>query len=83
MLCRECNELAVVGRKRCVHHLYGDALRHKRYYARHRLEEINRQRLLREQWRVEGKCVRCGIPLIEGEGIICVNCCIASHGGIR
>lgn len=73
-ICRRCYSKVFPGFKVCSKHLYESQLKWKRYYQKHgdtvRAKVIERSNRLQK----EGKCRNCGIKLIEGEGILCVNC---------
>ncbi len=59
-LCIECSNLVLGGFILCAKHLVTAAAR---------------SRKVQEQRREEGKCIRCGAPLMtEEQGVECVNC---------
>ena len=73
-LCGKCLTKAFPGLTLCSRHLYKNQIAMKRYYQEHRTEitKIVFERSNRLQ--KEGKCRACGVKLIEGEGLFCVNC---------
>jgi len=61
-----------------------------KWYILHRCKRLLQMKAWREQhpnyfmsWRqkqiVEGKCARCGAPLIEGEDKYCMACFVGRH----
>ena len=61
-----CSNFAIGGRNVCKEHL-----------DKRRKSDRNRMRKVREIWRLEGKCTRCGVPLHKemDEGCVtCINC---------
>ena len=77
-LCVKCGAKASVGFSRCASCSNKAKLSDKKYHAEHfqALREYDRKR--KERRIIEGCCSTCGIPLIEGEGVMCVNCIMAS-----
>ncbi len=64
-LCQDCSKLALVCRSRCEIHN-----ERNNHYTREACRKTYVQR------KAEGRCPKCGVPLVEGEGVICVNCII-------
>jgi hypothetical protein len=81
-LCHHCTAPALPQRTRCAYHTYLD---NQRYRLRYHSDETYRHRQIAkahnrsDRWLREGKCVKCGTPLIEGEGKVCVNCCLMAQ----
>ena len=78
-LCGKCLNRAFPGLTLCPKHLYENQMNRKRYYQKHRTEMINKTNERSNRLQEEGKCRTCGIKLIEGEGIFCVNCAMIQH----
>ena len=78
-LCQHCNDLAFLGTSLCLRHM--EANRHSRslYRKNHRLDLMEKHKEERRRFKVEGKCIRCGAPLIEDEGGYCVACLAGRH----
>lgn len=80
-LCYDCNKPRLPNTLYCAYHYSQFLLHMKRHYMKYQLR--NREYMKQRQHRLkeERKCVGCTIPLIEGEGIRCVNCNIVVHIG--
>ena len=77
-LCRDCMEI-LSGFGQCATHAYMNSQSVKKHYRENstHLSLIYKER--RQRLTDDGRCISCGIPLIQGEGLRCVNCQIVSH----
>ena len=83
-LCRDCQRKPIPRQTLCPIHAYKASLYNQKYYRDNVERFSQRNQEWRDRMEREGKCNRCGIPLIEGEGKRCINCIISSHGrGVR
>ena len=73
-LCVICNKKALVGYTQCVYHLYKGSLKSQKYAQGHRQLETVRHIEWRDRMRLDGRCIKCGAPLIEEESVYCMNC---------
>lgn len=79
-LCRYCLEKAIPGFLYCLKHIYTDRASSHRYSLSHREARARKSAERFQRLKAEGRCTDCGIPLIEGEGIRCVNCAAKNVG---
>ncbi len=79
-LCRYCLEKAVPGFQFCLKHIYLHRASIKRFHLNHRESEIKRVHERRLRLKAERKCINCGMPLIEDEGVKCTNCAMTGNG---
>ncbi len=80
-LCTECTAPATEGRY-CLPHLLTNRVYKKQNHERY---AITQNRAFKERYyrlKHEGKCTNCGVPLIEGETSLCVNCMIIKTEGV-
>lgn len=78
-LCKDCNREVLSPSVLCARHLWLKRLSDRRYHIRNKIEELKKMNEKYNRLKQENKCPRCGIPLIEGEGVLCVNCNWATH----
>lgn len=77
--CIDCGEPTSEGITRCAF-----CNREKQYYDglyrdRHRDKLARENRERRQRWQEEGRCLRCGAPLIEDETEYCMACQAGRH----
>lgn len=77
-LCRFCSEKAII-KGYCQKHYSNQKQTDRRYYRRNSQKRIDYKTRWQKKHISEGKCMECGIKLIEGEGLKCVNCAIGAH----
>ena len=73
-LCISCTQPANTGDYYCIEHRYKKQRCDIRYYYKNKVERRHQVEARRQRYKEEGKCPDCGIPLIEGEGVYCINC---------
>lgn len=75
-LCVVCQRPAIPGRVRCAFHLREQAELYRSRYRRDHKKERERLDALRERYAEEGRCIKCGAPMVEeDEGhSTCMNC---------
>jgi hypothetical protein len=74
-LCIFCSEKAMDNSQFCLKHYYTHSLAMKKNYEKNRAERCAYRRQYYRKMVKEGRCVDCGIPLIEEDtGRRCVNC---------
>jgi uncharacterized OB-fold protein len=72
-LCQKCSNPVFPGRVKCLKCLEKDRIRIKaRYYKNHKYE-IERNNKRRARYIAEGRCPKCGAPVLDGFQT-CVNC---------
>jgi len=81
-LCLECSRPSLVGVKYCGIHLYRERERRRGCGSNYKERKKITSRLRYLRYKEEGRCACCGIKLVEGEGVRCMNCNIKSHGGV-
>jgi hypothetical protein len=62
-LCVNCSHIPEPGRIRC-----------KSCLGRHNAANARYARKKRKEWRENGRCTRCGLPLFNTKGVTCINC---------
>ena len=72
-LCLKCGEKAEV-REFCALHYWTQLVSDRNYHKRNKEWRNKIKNDRRKKYKEEGKCVKCGKKLIEGDGIACVNC---------
>jgi hypothetical protein len=78
-LCIDCGKPAFPGVVRCVGCLYKRKQSQVAYKRRNREVEAQKDRERRAKWIQEGRCGRCGAPLIENETNYCSACLAGRH----
>ena len=75
-LCTNCARKAIPGLTRCIY--CWNIARHdaQKYYQKNKEKIKAESQKRRDRYKQENKCSRCGAPLMDGEGIVCVNCSI-------
>ena len=73
-LCTDCLRKAFPHSSRCLTCLYAHSLAEARYRRLHREHYQRAARADRELRQREGRCIRCGAPLIEDETRYCMAC---------
>jgi len=82
-LCLECGKPASPNSVRCAKHTLSHNILNSQYKARNRELLAKKERERRQRWREDGKCVRCGTPLIEGEIGYCMGCRAGKYEPVR
>ena len=82
-LCVDCGKPVAPSSVRCLKHTTTHSLHNAEYRSRNREYLAKQERERRQRWRAEGKCVRCGAPLIEGEIGYCMGCCAGKYEPVR
>ena len=73
-LCVDCSSSTLPNRTLCALCSYKYQVRHKVYRLEHRGVLSEKSRELRKHYAAEGRCSRCGAPLIEEEQRYCFAC---------
>jgi len=73
-LCVNCAREVIPGLTKCMFCWSKESLYNKRYYQanKERLNKTARRR--RDRYKQENRCTACGAPLMDGDGVVCVNC---------
>jgi len=78
-LCIDCGKPAFPGAVRCANCLYRLRISNRAYKRRNRESYMMKDRERRARWIQEGRCGRCGAPLIENETNYCLACLAGRH----
>ena len=74
-LCQSCSRKASFGITYCAIHAHSHSLSSRKWSELNPGKEAIQSRLRYSRRLKEGKCVRCGAPLMKEEtGVTCVNC---------
>lgn len=83
-LCLWCSRKAVPGEVLCERHTLTHRQSTCEGYKLHREERYKKIRWHQARLTAQGKCYKCGTPLIEGEGSICTNCMdVVIYGAVK
>jgi hypothetical protein len=78
-ICRDCNEPAILKSRLCASHYYRESERNKQYHYKNKDIKAQKAKQRALKLKSEHKCKNCTIPLIEGEGVYCINCRLISN----
>jgi hypothetical protein len=82
-ICIFCSKPAMPDRAYCYYHYVTSLLSVKKYRNINRDKMNEKSRIKRIKYKSEGRCIECGIKLIEDETYRCTNCKIKrQHGSI-
>ena len=73
-LCVNCSKLAMRGNKYCTYCYQKHRKSDMDYYWRNKEARDMSREARYERLKEEGKCVTCGVRLLEDWGVHCVNC---------
>ncbi len=76
-LCTRCNNKAIANSVLCLFHLDKRRVYDRRYRQKNRELLTQKSRELSAIYLLEGRCYRCGAPLLEDE----INYCLACRAG--
>jgi len=78
-LCYRCGDKLTIGDFLCSHCSYKSGIEKKKYYQQH--QKLEREKAIRrhQSYFSEGRCYRCGAPLIEDEIKYCFACKAIEH----
>ena len=78
-LCWSCNKSVIEGLTECPTHHQQHLIRKKRDYMKYRASDLLWLKQRQERFRLEGKCIRCGAPLMADESTFCFACRASYH----
>ena len=78
-----CGRLVLSHSIFCVYHYYQDKQEKHDAIPRHAVKRKEYLRLRYERLKRERKCVSCCVPIIEGEGAMCINCRSSIKGVLK
>ena len=81
-LCVRCGEKALLGVIFCPNCQLKHSLSARKCDSLHREQRRIKAEEYRKRRKAKGRCIRCGVSLIEGEVGYCFNCLIFRHEGI-
>ena len=71
-LCHTCKRSVMQGYTKCIYHYYKQK-EYDKSPERKEARMLSHKKTI-DKMIIENKCQRCGVPLIEGENIVCIAC---------